>query len=185
MVSYKSNIEITEEKYLEMCNNPVGKSAKKKLSAWKAVQIACMAIAAANATIAFYIKSTAIGVISIMFAVAFAYKFFIQRTSRNKKQYATIRSQQTEEKWMRTITFADKITVEEANSTTTFKYSDFRWVSEDEINYLLFKNENVALRVEKGSFVIGDEANFKNWISNKIKWKENAEKTKRYSRFVH
>lgn len=169
MISYKSRTEITQEKYLEMCNNPVGKAAKKKLKQWKTVQIAGMAVAAANTAVSLYIGSTAISVISAAFCAAFAYKFFFQRNNANKKQYAAIRASQTEEKWLRTTTFADKITVEEANSTTTFRYSDFKWVSEDKTNYLLFKNENLVLRVEKGSFVIGDEENFYSWINNKIK----------------
>lgn len=169
MISYKSQTEITEAKYLEMCNNPVGKAAKKKLKTWKTIQIAGMVIAAANAALALYSHSTAIAVISGIFGIAFAYKFFFQRNSINRKQYANIRSAQTEDKWIRTTTFSDGITVEETNSTTSFKYSDFRWVSEDKTNYLLFKNENLALRIEKGSFVIGDEANFINWINNKIR----------------
>lgn len=168
MTSYISQIEITEEKYLEMCDSPVGKNAKRKLKTWKTVQVSGIVVGGLTAALAFVSDSKEIAFIGAVFAAAFAYKLFFQRKSVNKKRYANIRASQTEDKWQRRITFADGITVDEANTSTHFKYSDFKWVGENKTNYLLYKDENYVLRVEKGSFIHGDETKFFGWIKNKI-----------------
>ena len=73
------------------------------------------------------------------------------------------------DRWIRTITFDDKITVVDGNSSSVFSYSDYKWAEETDNAYLLFRNENVLLRVEKGSFTYGNEENFLHWIKNKLK----------------
>ena len=73
------------------------------------------------------------------------------------------------DKWIRTITFGSNVQVSDNNSTTTFKYSDFRKVGENENYYLLYRDENFVLRVEKGSFITGDESQFRDYLSSRIK----------------
>ncbi len=169
MTSYKSVSHITFEKYWDMTKHPIGKKTKKKLNTWFALNGIGTGAMSAAAYYCFKTGDSSMAVIFLAFVAMFAYKLFFQRKIMAKKQYeATIRSFD-DKIWTRTVTFDDKITVADNNSVSTFKYSDFRYTGENNKYYLLYRNENVVLRIEKGSFITGDEAKFLKWINNKIK----------------
>ena len=169
MTSYISQTEITLDKYIEMTNHPVGKKARNNLKRWKTVKVAGIAVMAVTAAVCTLSGSAEIAVIAGAIGAAMAYQLLFQRKGQIKKRYAaTIRSM-TDEKWVRTVTFDEKITVADGNSSTVFSYSDYKWAAENDKYYLIYRNEDVVLRVEKGSFIHGEEKNFLRWITNKLK----------------
>ena len=161
--------EIPLEKCLYLCNNPIGKKAKKKLKNWKLLQGFAMAVMAVNGIVCFVSDALPIAVISLVMCFAFLFKLFFQRNIANKKQYNQIIENQPDGKWFRTITFDKDIKVTDGNTVTTFKYHEYKKFDENDRYYLLFKNENAVLRVEKGAFVEGTDEEFVNFISRKIK----------------
>ena len=112
---------------------------------------------------------TELAVICAVLGLALLYQLLIQRKRLIKKQYNTTVQSMTEEKWIRTITFDDKITVADGNNSSVFAYSDYKWAGENDKYYLLYRNENIVLRIEKGSFTYGNEKDFLRWINNKLK----------------
>ncbi len=168
MISYKIQSEITLPKYIDMSDHPLGKKAKKKLNTWKGLNCLGMVMMSANTYFCFKSGEKSIGVISAAFVFLFAFKLIFQRKILNKKNYGTIISNYNTDKWIRTITFSDVIEVADNNSTTKFKYSDYKYATETDKYFLLWKNEDVVLRVEKDSFVLGDPDKFLKWINNKL-----------------
>jgi len=169
MTSYISQTEITEEKYMAMINKPIGREATIKLKRWKTLKLFGIAVSAVMAAVSTASKDYDFALIGGVFAVVFAYQLFIQRKQQIKKQYRLALQSMNTDRWIRTITFDDKITVADGNSSSVFSYSDYKWAEETDNAYLLFRNENILLRVEKGSFTYGNEENFLRWIKNKLK----------------
>ena len=171
MTSYVSTTEITQERFIDMYKKPVGKSAVKKLKNWKTTKIIGIAASVLIAAVAFSLDYPEFSVIAGVMGAVMVYQLFFEQERKLKKLYADTLKKLTGKKWVRTITFDSRITLTDDNSTSVFNYSDFRWVQENETHYLLFKNEDVALRIEKGSFTYGKEENFLGWIKNKISTK--------------
>ena len=168
-VHYISQTEITMEKYLRWANNPIGKKAARKLRQHRMLNTVGMAFSLVGGLVCLKTQSYVFSVLYLFFFAAFVYKMFFATKMRNKKLYnQTIRAMDGE-KWIRTITFGSNIQVADNNSTTTFKYSDFKKVDENDTSYLLYRDENLVLRVDKGSFVTGDETDFKKFITSRIK----------------
>ena len=168
-MKFQNKSEITLEKYLYLCNNPVGKKAAKKLKNWKMMQIFAMAVMAVNGVVCYVSNALPIAVISLVLCFAFIYKLLFQRNQVNKKQYKAIIENQPDGKWYRTITFDKDIKVTDGNTVTTYKYSEYKKFDADDRYFLLFKNENAVLRVEKGAFVEGTDEEFVSYINNRIK----------------
>ena len=168
-VIYENKSEMTLEKYLYQCNTPIGKKAKKDLKRWKISQISAMAASIVLTVFCFLYDAEPIGVISAIFFLTFAYNLAFKRNVKNKKMYNQIIASQPDGKWERTISFDKDIKVTDGNSVTTFQYKDFIRFDENAKYYLLFRNENAVLRVEKGAFVKGEEETFPRFIKNKIK----------------
>ena len=163
--------EITLEKYLYMCNHPVGKKAKKKLKNWKMLQAFAMVVMAVNGVVCYVSDALPIAVISLVMCFAFIFKLFFQRNMINRKQYNQIIENQPDGKWFRTITFDKDIKVTDGNTITAYKYHEYKKFDENDRYYLLFKNENAVLRVEKGAFVEGTDEEFADFMSKRIKSK--------------
>ncbi|MBQ7283415.1 MAG: YcxB family protein [Oscillospiraceae bacterium] len=166
---YVNESEITLEKYLYLCDKPIGKKAKKKLKNWRMLHIFAIVIMTVNAFVCYASDAQPLAIISLVFALVCVYKLLFQRKKVNTKQYNQIKENQGNEKWYRTITFDKDIKVTDGNTVTTFKYTEFVKLDENDRYYLLFKNENAVLRVEKGAFTTGDETKFVKFITNKIK----------------
>ena len=171
MTSYISQTEITEEKYIEIINRPIGREASTKLKRWKTAKLAGIAVCAVMCAVCTAGKDYDFALIAGVFAVVFAYQLFIQRKQSVRKMYRQSLQSMNTDRWIRTITFDEKITVADGNSSTVFAYSDYKWAEETDSDYLLFRNENILLRVEKGSFTYGKEENFLRWIQNKLSTK--------------
>ncbi len=169
MTSYISQTEITLEKYIDMSIHPIGKSARNNLKRWKAAKIGGTALMAVTGAMCALSGRKEFAIIAAMLGLTLLYQLLIQRKQIIKKQYKTTTDAMTEEKWIRTITFDDKITVADGNTSTSFAYSDYKWADENDKYYLVYRNENVVLRIEKGSFIHGDEKSFLRWINNKLK----------------
>lgn len=169
MTSYISKTEITLDKYIEMSNNPMGKSARNNLKRWKAAKIGGTALMAVTGAMCAFSGRKDFAFLAAAFGIGLLYQLLIQRKQLIKKQYNTAVQSMTEEKWIRTITFDDKITVADGNNSSVFAYSDYKWADENDKYYLIYRNENVVLRVEKGSFTYGNEKDFLRWIKNKLK----------------
>ncbi len=169
MPIFVNKSEITLEKYLYLCNNPIGKKAAKKLKNWKMLQIFAMSVMLVNSMVCYAADALPIAIISLILCFAFLYKLFFQRNRANKFKYEQIMKNYDSEKWYRTITFEKDIKVTDGNTVTTFKYYEFNKIEEDKRYYLLFKNENAVLRVEKGAFTVGNEEDFIKFINRKIK----------------
>ena len=169
---FENKSEITLKKYLYQSNNPVGRKAKKKLKNWKMLQIFAMAVMAVNAVVCYVSDALPISVISIVLCFAFLYKLLFQRNRASTKQYKQIIENQPDGKWFRVITFDKDIKVTDGNTVTTFKYHEFVKTDENERYYLLFKNENAVLRVEKGAFSVGTDEEFADFINKKIRPKK-------------
>jgi len=169
MTSYISQTEITLEKYSEMTSNPVGKKARNNLKRWKAAKIGGAALMAVTGAMCAVSGRMDFAIIAAALGLGLLYQLLIQRKQLIKKQYITTTQSMTDEKWMRTITFDDKITVADGNNSSVFAYSDYKWTDENDKYYLLYRNENIVLRIEKGSFIHGDEKSFLHWINNKLK----------------
>lgn len=166
---FENTSEITLEKFLYQCNTPIGKSAAKKLKRWKTLQASAMGVTGVMAVLCYSYNTIELAVISAIFCAAFAFRLFFQRNISNKKQYKQIIENQPDGKWNRVITFDKDIKVTDGNTVTSFKYYDFIKFDENDRYYLLFKNENAVLRVEKGAFTIGNEEKFAGFIKSKIK----------------
>ena len=169
---FENKSEITLEKYLYLSNHPIGKKAKKKLKNWRMLQIFAMAVMAVNAVVCFVSDALPIAVISVMLVAAFLCKLLFQRKRTYTKQYNHIIANQENGKWYRVISFAKDIKVTDGGNITTFKYHEFVKFDEDERYYLLFKNENAVLRVEKGAFTVGTDEEFVEFINKKIRPKK-------------
>ncbi|MBR2027669.1 MAG: YcxB family protein [Oscillospiraceae bacterium] len=169
---FENKSEITLEKYLYLSNHPIGKKAKKKLKNWIMLQIFAMAVMAVNAFVCFYADALPIAVISLVLVAAFLYKLMFQRNRASTKQYKQIIENQENGMWYRVITFDKDIKVTDGNTVTTFKYHEFVKFDEDERYYLLFKNENAVLRVEKGAFTVGNDEDFVVFINKKVRPKK-------------
>lgn len=168
-VIYENKSEITLEKYLYQCNTPIGKKSKKQLKVWKTTQISAMVVTLMLSIMCFNSNSAPLGVVAAMFFLIFVYNVFFKRNARNKKLYKQIIENQPDGKWFRVITFDKDIKVTDGNTVTTFEYKNFVRFEENEKYYLLFKDANAVLRIEKGAFVKGDETTFPRFIQNKIK----------------
>lgn len=166
---FENKSEITLSKYLYQCNTPIGKKAKINLKRWRTTQVLAMLAAAAITVLSFSMDAAPIGYISIVLFVAFVFKLLFERNIRNKKTYRQIIENQPDGKWVRTVTFDKDIRVTDGNTVTSFKYSQFKWFSENDKYYLLFRDENAVLRVEKGCFTTGDEQEFLVFIRKRIK----------------
>ncbi len=168
-IHYISQAEITAEKYISWANNPIGKKAVKKKK--QAALISAMGILICLAGGFFCIKMDykEFGWIYGAFLVAFLYKITLGTKKAHQKTFNSTIAAMGGEKWIRTITFGSNVQVSDNNSTTTFKYSDFKKVGENDGYYLLYRDENFVLRVEKGSFITGDESEFKNYLASRIK----------------
>ena len=164
-----SQTEITLDKYLYWANHPIGKNARKKLRTHNIICVFGIIFSLIGGI--FCLKNGAFdfGIIYLAFFAAFVWKALFQRTRANKKLYVDTIKAQGGAGWIRSITFAGNIQVEDNNSVTTFKYSDFKKVTESDRYYLLYRDENLVLRVEKGSFITGDEAAFMSFITKRIK----------------
>lgn len=168
-VIYENSSEITLEKYLYQCNTPIGKKAKKSLRNWKISQISGMSVMLVLMILCFLNNAAPLGIIAIFFMLAFAYNLIFKRNRANKKLYNQIIESQPDKKWIRTITFDKDIRVTDGNTVTTFEYKNFVKFEENDRYYLLFKDANAVLRVEKGAFTKGEESTFPRFIQNKIK----------------
>lgn len=166
---FENKSEITLEKYLYLSNHPIGKKAKKKLKNWRMLQIFAMAVMAVNAVVCFVSDALPIAVISVMLVAAFLCKLLFQRKRTYTKQYKQIIANQENGQWYRIITFDKDVKVTDGSKLTTFKYHEFVKFDEDERYYLLFKNENAVLRVEKGAFTVGTDEEFVEFINKKIR----------------
>lgn len=169
---FENKSEITLEKYLYLSNHPIGKKAKKKLKNWRMLQIFAMVVMAVNAFVCYISDALPIAVISLILVFAFIYKLMFQRKRAGIKQYKQIIENQENGQWYRVITFDKDVKVTDGNTVTTFKYHEFVKFDEDERYYLLFKNENAVLRVEKGAFTVGSDEEFVDFITRKIKPKK-------------
>ena len=169
---FENKSEITLEKYLYLCNNPIGKKAKKKLKNWKMLQIFAMAVMLVNAAVCYVSDALPISVISIVLSFAFLYKLLFQRNRTYTKQYKQIIENQPDKKWYRTITFDKDIKVTDGNTVTTYKYHEYVKFDQNDRYYFLFKNENAVLRIEKGSFTVGDDESFVEFMQKKIRSKK-------------
>lgn len=165
---YENKSEITLEKYLYQCNNPIGKKAKKDLRKWKATQISGLVIMAISTVLFISADATTLCAVSIPIFMAFLYNLLFKRNRQNTKLYKQIVQNQPDEKWTRTTTFDKCIKVTDGNTVTTFKYNDFVKFTENDKYYLIFKNENAVLRVEKGCFTAGDETDFVAFMERRI-----------------
>jgi len=166
---FENKSEITLEKYIYLSNHPIGKKAKKKLKNWKMLQFFAMGVMLVYTLVCYMSEALPLAVLGLFLVFAFMYKLLFQRKRTNIKQYKQIIENQPDNKWYRTITFDKDIQVTDGNTVTTFKYHEFVKFDEDEKYYLIFKNENAVLRIEKGAFTVGDETEFVKFINSKIK----------------
>lgn len=166
---YISQTEITLEKYLDWASKPIGKKAVKKQKQRYLITAMGMLISIAGGIFCIKMDAAEIAWLYLAFFVAFAYKITLGKKKANEKVYYNTLTAMGSEKWIRTITFGSNVQVADGNSTTTFKYSDFRKLGENDRYYLLYRSEDLVLRVEKGSFITGDEAEFKGFITSRIK----------------
>ncbi len=165
---FENKSEITLEKYLYQCNNPIGKKTKKELLRWKSIQAGGMGIMTVTTILFITAEATPLCAVSVALFLAFAYNLFIKRNRQNKKLYSQILRNQPDGKWVRTIIFDKDIKVTDGNTVTTFKYNEFVKFTENDKYYLIFKNENAVLRVEKGCFTAGNEADFVSFMKRRI-----------------
>lgn len=168
-VHYVSQTEITLEKYLAWANKPIGRKAVKKQRQRNFISLMGIMISVAGGGFCIHMGYTDFVLIYLACLVAFVYKITIGKRKAAEKTYHTTLVAITGDRWLRTITFGSNIQVADNNSTTTFKYSDFKKVDQNENYYLLYRNEDLVLRVEKGSFITGDEAEFESFITSRIK----------------
>ena len=166
---YISQTEITLEKYLAWATNPIGKKALKKKRTATFISIAGLAVSLAGGVFCLKFGYKEFALLYLAFFAAFIYKSTIGTRKAHEKTYRSTLDAVDGAKWLRTITFGSNVQVTDNNSTTTFKYSDFRRVGENENYYLLYRNEDIVLRVEKGSFTTGDESKFREYLSSRIK----------------
>ena len=166
---YISQSEITLEKYITWANKPIGKKAIKKQKQRNFISLIGILISVIGGGACFYLGYRDFAIIYIAFLAAFICKITIGKRKAHEKTFRSTLAAMGSDKWIRTITFGSNVQVSDNNSTTTFKYSDFRKVGENENYYLLYRDENFVLRVEKGSFTTGDEPQFRDYLSSRIK----------------
>jgi hypothetical protein len=166
---YISQSEITLEKYIAWANNPIGKKAIKKKKQRNLISIMGIMISVVGGGFCVKMGYTDFVLIYLAFLAAFICKITIGKRKAHEKTFRSTLAAMGSDKWIRTITFGSNVQVSDNNSTTTFKYSDFRKVGENENYYLLYRDENFVLRVEKGCFITGDESQFRDYLSSRIK----------------
>lgn len=168
-IHFISESEITLDKYLYWAGHPIGRNARKKLRTANMINIFGILFSAVGGRFCLHLGSNDIALVYGGLLLAFVYKTFFHRRRANKKLYTQTIIAQGGGVWLRTITFGSNIQVSDGNTTSTYKYSDFRKVSRDSRHYLLFMNEDLVLRVEKGSFTTGNEADFLPFLKKRIR----------------
>lgn len=151
-----------------MVSNPIVKEARKKWQRWKTLTILGIVLSVLMSSACIIGKDYDFAVVAAIFAIVFAYRLFVQRKQLIRKAYHQSLKSMNTDRWIRTITFDEKIIVSDGNNSSVFEYSDCSQVDENDTNYLLYINDNMVIRVEKGSFIHGEEENFLQWIKNKI-----------------
>ncbi len=168
-IHFESKSEITLDKYLYWASHPIGRNARKKLFISNMINILGMLFSVLGGRFCIYLDSKEIALIYLAMFVAFFYKTFFHRKRANKKLYTQTIIAQGGGPWVRTTTFGSNIQVADNNSVSTYKYSDFKKVSQDSRHYLLYMNQDIVLRVEKGSFTTGNEADLLPFLQKRIK----------------
>ena len=167
--NYISQSEITLEKYIAWANKPIGKKAIKKQRQQRMISIMGIMISVIGGGFCLKMGYKDFALIYMAFLVAFIGKVTIGKRKAHEKTFRSTLAVMGSDKWLRTVAFGNNVQVSDNNSTTTFRYSDFRKVGENENYYLLYRDENFVLRVEKGSFTTGDESMFMEFLSGRIK----------------
>lgn len=168
---FENKSEITLEKYIEQCSNPVGRKAKKNLKRWRTTQISGMVVMFIITAMAISYKAYPIALVSGLFVLAFIANLTVVQKSRYKQQYNKIVAHYPDGKWIRTISFDKDIKVTDGGQVSSFRYHEFIRMEENNKYYLLYKNENAAFRIEKGAFTVGKEEKFARFIKGKIEKK--------------
>jgi len=167
-IYFESQAEITLEKYIDWATHPLGRKAAKKLSRFRLLMSFIMVITAVIGIVCFLGESYFFARIYAVLFLIFVYKLTLEGRVLRKKSYKTAREGQNTDKWIRTVTFSNDIVITDANSSTAFNYNDYTMLTENKNHYLLWRSENYVLRIEKGSFITGDEADFPAFMRKKL-----------------
>ncbi len=168
-VEFENEYEITKELYAAWARRPIGAAAVKRLRRWYALQTGGCVLALVLLGAGVFMKEPVFAVIGAVFAAVFMLRLFVLFERANVKRYGEIRAAQTTDEWRRRTSFAQGISVFDANSRTDFEFGDFKQLSEDADWFYLWRDDNLVLRLKKGCFTVGCESDFPDFIKAKIK----------------
>lgn len=157
--------EITLERYLQWAKHPVGKAAVRAYKKGIRLRIMMVCLGIFIVLDGIFLREFFLALSGFIFAVIGLSRLFILPGKIQKRQYALILKSQNTDHCLRKVTFSDEIVCEEGNNLTRYAYSDIIRVTEDSVYFYLFYNEDMVLRVDKESFVVGNAAAFREFCS--------------------
>lgn len=153
---FVNQYHLSYEMYQYWSSHPVGEKAiknRKKGIILRVALICCGAIVLLCGIILREFSFSVMGIAFLFFGIA---RLTFLPTQIIKKQYELMLKLQNRDKYIRTITFADVITSEDGNTTTTFEYNQITKTSEDASYFYLFLGNDTVLRIHKASFIVGN-----------------------------
>lgn len=161
---FKNEYTVTIDLMREWTKHPITKKAIMSRRKSLALRIFGCFVALFILAGSFILKDISYTIIGGLFFVYFMFRMFILPETVLKKQYKQAQNMMGNKPWIRAITFADNILIEDGRHSTRFEYSDFISFLETSEYFILIGLE-MALRVRKDSFILGTVADFRNFIN--------------------
>lgn len=179
---FVNKFDITLELYKEWGKKPLGSTAIKERGRFIKGNIFRLAFAVLLIIFGVLTKSfDAFLVCSLFGILALCYSLFRLFITPNrvlKKRYDAILKTLPDNQWIRTITFSDKIVIEDGKLVTQFEYSEVQRVTEDDNYFYLYIDADMVFRVRKDSFIESSPDDFREFINNNITNKTEPIETK-------
>jgi hypothetical protein len=162
---------ITFDMYRDWAKHPVGQAAIRSRRKNLVLCIGGIVVSVGLAVFGAVMSQFYVVLMGAVFFIIFGLRLFFIPQQLLRKKYAMILKSLNGAQWTRTITFADKITVEDGRNSGSYDYSEFKALTEDEQYFFLFLNNDMALRVRKDSFTEGTAERFGKQMRKAIKRK--------------
>ena len=166
--NFVNQYDVTLELYKEWSNNPVGKAAIRNRSKKRVLSAAGVIWGVMIMAVGYFQQEYYVVALGLGFILLFTLWVALMPNRVFKKQYDTIMKSRNGRPWIRTITFSDAITMQDANVTSRYEYAEIVSVAENDAYFYLFVNEDIVIRIRKDSFLQGGCDEFRQFINSVI-----------------
>lgn len=156
---------VTYEIFRKWAARPVGKTAvrnRRRGLRLRIVSAGCGIVIIITGSITQDFINILLGIMILGIALL---RLFVTPDKILRKQYDLVLKSQNTDSWIRTITFGEDILCEDGNTTHRYSYADIQMFMEDPEYFYLLYNEDMVLRIKKGSFVAGSDDEFRKFCN--------------------